>query len=392
MIVADRLRPIDFDTFKSGGADERLIMMHRYSVFTYTLAVFLVFNDVCSHASEHSSMQRLSDEQVTTFARLALKGIVQEFPNKPSNVMESADDVRSPREMHPVFYGSYDWHSSVHGHWMLARLLKQYPESTVAAEIREMLNAQLTREAIESEAEYFAADYNKSFERMYGWAWFMQLVSELHDWDDPDARRWRENLAPLEIRITERMNDYLPKLTFPIRTGVHPDTGFALGMILDYARTVNDNSLQELLTSKARAFYAEDVDYPAHYEPSGHDFFSSGFNEADLMRRVLPQQEYVEWLDGFLPQLASQSMGSMMEPVEVSDVTDGHLVHLAGLNLSRAWTMTGIARALPASDARRKRLLGSAKEHADAGLKYVTSGHYEGEHWLATFAVYHLSR
>ncbi|MGB7347950.1 MAG: DUF2891 domain-containing protein [Pirellulaceae bacterium] len=358
--------------------------MFRYVCFVLAVSLALV-----GYAQEQTS---LTQEEAATFAQLALKGIVQEFPNKPSNVMDSADDVRSPKAMHPVFYGSFDWHSSVHGHWMLARLLKLYPDAPIAAEIRTALNSQLTEDALKKEAEYFAADYNKSFERMYGWAWFMQLVTELQGWDDADAIRWRTNLKPLESQIAQRMNDYLPKLTFPIRTGVHPDTGFALGMLLDYARELGDSDLEALLVEKAKAFYASDVDYPAHYEPSGHDFFSSGFNEADLMRRVLSQDDFVSWLDRFLPQLNTNSMGTMMVPVEVSDVTDGHLVHLAGLNLSRAWTMTGIAKALPESDPRREILLASIKQHADAGLKYVTSGHYEGEHWLATFAVYHLSR
>jgi hypothetical protein len=346
----------------------------------------------CSQEDAISKKTGLTQEQAAAFASLALKGIVQEFPNKPSNVMDSAGDVRSPQEMHPVFYGSFDWHSSVHGHWMLARLLKLYPDTPFAMEIRAALNSQLTAEGLAKEAEYFAADYNKSFERMYGWAWFMQLVSELEAWEDKDAKRWRENLKPVEEQIFKRMNDYLPKLTFPIRTGVHPDTGFAMGMILDYARKTKNEPLETLLVAKAKAFYLSDVNYPAHYEPSGHDFFSSGFNEADLMRRILPQAEYVAWLDKFLPQLKHSAMGNMMKPVEVSDVTDGHLVHLAGLNLSRAWTMTGIARALPNDDPRRSALANSASDHATAGLKYVTSGHYEGEHWLATFAVYYLSR
>ena len=220
----------------------------------------------------------------------------------------------------------------------------------------------------------------------------MQLVAELHDWDDPDAKRWRDNLRPLEEQILVRAEGYLPKLTFPIRTGVHRDTGFALGMLLDYSRATDNQPLEKLIVDKAKAFYANDKDYPVHYEPSGHDFFSSGFNEADLMRRVLPRDEFSDWLDRFLPQLRSQQMGPMMESVEVSDVTDGHLVHLAGLNLSRAWTMKGIARALPDGDPRRQYLIQGVQSHSTAGMKYVNSGHYEGEHWLGTFAVYLLSR
>ena len=330
----------------------------------------------------------LTDEQVAAFAALALQGIPQEYPNKPSNVMASSVDVKSPSAMHPVFYGCFDWHSSVHGHWMLARLLKLYPKSSVADQIRETLNRQLTKDKLQAEADYFLPKENKSFERMYGWAWALQLVAELHDWADPDAKQWRDNLRPLETIIVQYSMDYLPKLSFPIRTGIHPDTGFALSLELDYARRTGHKLLEELIVARTKYFYLKDVNYPAHYEPSGNDFFSSGFNEADLMRRVLPRDDFSKWLDTFLPQLATGQMGPMMEPVEVSDVTDGHLVHLAGLDLSRAWTMAGIASALADNDPRRALLLEAAQQHFAAGMTYVTSGHYEGEHWLATFAVY----
>lgn len=336
-------------------------------------------------------MDSLTPEQVNAFARMALDGIQKEFPNKPSNVMASADDVRSPREMHPAFYGCFDWHSSVHGHWMLVRLLKLYPDSGVAMEIRQTLEGQLTSEKMQAEARYFRSPQNRSFERMYGWAWLLQLARELHTFEDSQAQRWRQNLQPLEQTIVARLRDYLPKLSFPIRVGTHTDTAFALGMELDYARQLGDTELADLITTTARSFYLQDADYPAHYEPSGHDFFSSGFNEADLMRRVLPPDEFSVWLDGFLPGLRNDDLGSMTEPVDVTDVTDGHLVHLAGLNLSRAWTMTGVASVLRDGDARKTLLQQLSTRHVASGLRYVTSGHYEGEHWLATFAVYHLT-
>lgn len=343
---------------------------------------------IATHVLEKFNVS-LTDDQITAFATLALKGIPQEYPNKPSNVMASMADVKSPSTMHPVFYGCFDWHSSVHGHWMLVRLLKLYPKASVAAQIRETLNRQLTKDKLQVEADYFLPKENKSFERMYGWAWLLQLVAELHDWDDPDAKQWRDNLRPLETVIVRYSMEYLPKLSFPIRTGVHPDTGFALSLELDFALRTGHKPLEELIVARAKHFYLRDVNYPAHYEPSGNDFFSSGFNEADLMRRVLPRDDFAKWLDTFLPQLNTGQMGSMMEPVEVSDVTDGHLVHLAGLDLSRAWTMAGIASALADNDPRRALLLASARQHFAAGMTYVTSGHYEGEHWLATFAVYY---
>lgn len=358
------------------------------------VAILIMTTDFipASAASQPADHPLLTADHVTAFARLALSGITREFPNKPSNTMASADDVRSPGQMHPAFYGCFDWHSAVHGHWLLVRLLRLYPDCELSPEIRAMLNQQLTDEKMEQEAEYFRADHNKSFERMYGWAWALHLTAELHTWQDEDAARWRAAIRPLEETIVSRTTAYLPLLSFPIRTGIHQDTGFALALTLDYARTVGNNELVELIRNKAMDFYADDRDYPSHYEPSGHDFFSSGFNEADLMRRVLPPEQFSAWLDQFLPALARNQLGPMMQPVEVPDVTDGHLVHLAGLDLSRAWTMAGIASALPKSDPRAAWLTESAAAHSAAGLKYVNSGHYEGEHWLATFAVYHLTR
>lgn len=332
----------------------------------------------------------LTDEQVSLFAELALKNIDIEFPNKPSNVMAGPESVRSPKEMHPAFYGCFDWHSSIHGHWMLVRLLKLYPKCTVGDRIRASLNEHLTAENLAAETKYFRQKHNKSFERMYGWAWAFRLAAELHTWDDADGRRWRENLRPLEDLLVERTEAYLPLLTYPIRTGVHPDTGFALAQTLDYARTVGNTSLEELIVNRSRHYYLGDREYPFRYEPSGQDFFSSGLNEADLMRRVLPADEYAKWLTGFLGKLDDKR--AFLTPVDVSDVTDGKIVHLAGLDLSRAWCMQGIASALPEGDPRVEVLMQSARDHARVGFGYVFSGHYEGEHWLATFAIYTLTR
>lgn len=333
----------------------------------------------------------LDEKQVGAFARLALRGIAKEYPNKPSNVMSGPEDALSPRKMHPAFFGCFDWHSSVHGHWMLARLLRLYPSHPVAPEMEALLDKQLTAENLREEAAYFEPRENRSFERMYGWAWALRLVAELHAWDDPRARRWRENARPLEATLVRLTKDYLPKLTWPIRSGVHQDTAFAFGQILDYARVVEERELAALLEKRARKFHLADRDYPAAYEPSGEDFFSAGLNEADLMRRVLPREEFGPWLGRFLPSLTQGEPSPMLTPVEVSDVTDGKLVHLAGLNLSRAWTMWGVASALPEEDPRRSTLSLAAEKHAQAGLRYVSSGHYEGEHWLATFAVYALT-
>ena len=332
--------------------------------------------------------EKLTDAQVSAFAKLALKGMDQEYPNKPSNVMADKSSVKSPKEMHPAFYGCFDWHSSVHGHWMLIRLLKLAPDCSAGKQIRAKLNSHLTAKKIQAENEYFLAKHNRSFERMYGWAWYLRMVTELEGWKDADGKRWRKALRPLEETLVKRTLDYLPKLSFPIRTGVHPDSGFALGQVLDYARKVGNKKLEELIVSRSLDFYGNDKSYPASYEPSGQDFFSSGLNEADLMRRVLSKEKFSVWLDQFLPGLKSGKAGNLLTPVEVSDVTDGHIVHLAGLDLSRAWTLSGIASVLDKNDPRTKILKNAANEHANMGYKYVFSGHYEGEHWLATFAIY----
>ncbi|HEY2785893.1 MAG TPA: DUF2891 domain-containing protein [Fimbriiglobus sp.] len=320
-------------------------------------------------------------EQASAFAKLALKGIRQEYPNKLDHVMGGAKDVKGPRELHPAFYGCYDWHSSVHGHWMLARLLRYIPDLPEAKEIRAVLNEHLSAASLKGEVEYFLRPESKSFERTYGWAWLLKLAEELHGWDDPDAKRWAANLKPLAEAIAERYVDFFPKQTYPIRTGVHPNTAFGLAFAFDYAKAVGDVKLQALVVERAKFYYANDKNIPASWEPGGNDFFSPSLMEADLMRRVLPREEFRDWFHAFLPKPA-------FAPATVTDRSDPQLVHLDGLNLSRAWGLRNIAAALPKDDPARAGLIESAKRHADAGLKHIASGNYEGEHWLASFAVY----
>ncbi|MGI9457577.1 MAG: DUF2891 domain-containing protein [Aeoliella sp.] len=335
----------------------------------------------------------LNNEQVAAFAQLAVENIEREYPNKLSHVWTGEELARDPHELHPVFYGSFDWHSSVHGHWMLVRLLKLYPQTDISSKIRPLLQRQLTAEKLVREAEYFQKKSNRTYERMYGWAWALRLAQELHTWDDPQARAWAKNYSVLEKQIVTSIHDYLPRLTYPVRTGVHPDTAFALALILDYARAVDDQKLAQLVVSYAMEKYASDKDYPANYEPSGQDFFSAGLNQADLMRRVMEQDDYSRWLEKFLPALEkpNSKASTILQPAIVSDVTDPQIVHLVGLNLSRGWTQRGIASALLEDDPRRLALENAATAHCQAGLNYVFSGHYEGEHWLATFAVYLLT-
>lgn len=330
-------------------------------------------------------------DQADGFVKMALAGIDREYPNKTSHVVTGPDDRKSPREMHPVFYGHFDWHSSVHGHWMLLRLVKEFPEAPFAKEVRGIIGSRFTKEGLEAETAYFRVKDNRSFERMYGWAWALRLALELRTWDDPEAKEWARNFLPLEKEIVQMAKDYLPKLDWPVRCGFHPETAFPLGQMLDYARQTGDADFEQLLVARARAFYGKDRAYPTAYEPSGNDFFSPGLNVADLMRRVLPAGEYSAWLTDYFPDLAKGEAGNLLTPVTISDPSDGHLIHLAGLNLTRAWTMRGIASALPEGDVRKKVLLDSAAKHAEAGLSMVSSGHYEGEHWLASFAVYLLT-
>ncbi|MBI5769945.1 MAG: DUF2891 domain-containing protein [Verrucomicrobia bacterium] len=333
----------------------------------------------------------LDREKAAAFVQLALKGIDREYPNKPGEVLRGPEDIMSPRAMHPAFYGNFDWHSCVHGHWLVVRLLRLYPDLAGAAEARARLGAHLAAANLAKEAAYFEPKDNRSFERMYGWAWTLRLTAELKAWDDPEARQWAKNMAPLEQKIVELTKNFLPRLTYPVRTGVHPDTAFALGQIIDYARAVGDEALEKLAAVRAREYYLGDRNYPTNYEPSGEDFFSPGLNEADLLRRVLSREEFSRWLDGFLPGLRKGDLGNWSRAAEVSDLTDGRIVHLVGLNLSRAWTMSGVLSALATGDPRRAPLETAVKLHEAAGLRHVFSGHYEGEHWLATFAVYHVS-
>ncbi|MEL7336034.1 MAG: DUF2891 domain-containing protein [Planctomycetota bacterium] len=324
----------------------------------------------------------------TRWSGMVAKGAQQEFPNKLSLVYNDATQIRRPRDHFPAFYGCFDWHSAVHGHWVLVRCLQEHPQMRDAAKTRSLLKDHLSADNLKREADFFARDENKSFERMYGWAWLLRLAIALQRFDDPDATIMRRALRPLEDVIVKRITAYLPLLTYPIRIGQHTDTGFALGQIYDYAQAMNNPQLAALIRRQAERFYGDDIDYPIHYEPSGHDFFSSAWNTVDLMRRVSDPASFSSWLAGFLPRLQSQLTDGTIAPVSVSDLTDGKLIHLAGLNLHRAWCMRSVWRVLPINDPLRSVLLESARRHLRAGVAYVNSGHYEGDHWLATFALY----
>ena len=356
-----------------------------------SLPLSLLLSLLATSPAAEDSAPRILDNQAASIAKLALDGIHRQYPNKPSNVLVGPADVLSPKELHPAFYGCFDWHSSVHGHWTLVRLLKTNPNHALAQTSRERLDQSLTKKNIDAETAYFRIKENRSFERMYGWAWLLRLVAELHSWDDPQARQWLETLKPLEKEIVDLTLAYLPRLSNPIRTGVHPDTAFALSQTLDYARTVGNLELAHAVEKRSREYYINDRNYASQYEPSGEDFFSPSLNEADLMRRILPAKDFEAWLNLFLNPSDPGAHSKLLTPVVVSDLTDGKLVHLAGLNLSRAWTLDAICQSLPENGTWKDRFALSAQAHRDAGLAYVFSGHYEGEHWLGTFAVYALT-
>jgi len=333
----------------------------------------------------------LDREAASVFAGLALKGITREYPNKLDHVMNGPEEVMNPAVLHPAFYGSYDWHSCVHGHWMLVRLLKLFPELPEAAEIRGTLEGLLTQENIAAEVSYLDAPNRASFERTYGWAWLLKLAEELEGWDDEDGRRWAGNLRPLADAVVALYEGFLPKQDYPIRRGVHPNTAFGIAFALDYAQAAGDGTLEALLLERTETYFGADRAYPAEWEPDGDDFFSRSLIEADLMRRVLPPGALAGWLRSFLPGLESGEPMSLLTPAEVSDRTDPKIVHLDGLNLSRAWCMRLLAEALPQGDPLIPVLMASAAQHARATLPHIANGNYEGEHWLGTFAVYMLT-
>ncbi len=326
------------------------------------------------------------------FGRLALACVHKEYPNHISHTLNSDADVAAPCRLTPSFCGCYDWHSSVHGHWLLVRLARTFPDALFAKDARKALQESLTSTHIKQEAAYVAGKGRQSFERPYGLAWLLQLCAELHEWNDPLARELSANLHPLEKVAVERLSNWLPKLSHPVRIGEHDQTAFGLGLILDYAHTVGNEVFAELAMDAAKRFFLNDKDCPLAYEPSGEDFLSPCLGEADVMRRVLAPDEFAKWLSGFLPQIPVKPETSWLPVVVSPDPSDPKLAHLDGLNLSRAWMLQGIASRLPSSDLRRPALEATAAAHARAGLAAVTGEHYEGGHWLGSFATYLTTR
>ncbi|MFI4968449.1 MAG: DUF2891 domain-containing protein, partial [Gammaproteobacteria bacterium] len=310
-------------------------------------------------------------------ARMALANIGREYPNHIQHLMDGDTDAAPPRELHPVFCGAYDWHSAVHNYWMLVRLLRLMPGGGFAAEARSLIGQRLNPADVAQECRYFDDPRRASWERPYGLAWLLQLTAELKEWDTSEARAWRTTLAPLEAVAVERFRSWLPKLFYPIRSGEHSQTAFAFGLVHDWARSVADVPMQKLVRAKSIEFHRFDVQGPLVYEPSGQDFLSSVLAEADLLRRMLPQADYMRWLGTFLPQIPTDGSRWLEPAVSRAPADDGKLAHLDGLNLSRAWMLEGMAAALPASDARRAALTSAAAEHATDGLAAIREERYE---------------
>lgn len=351
------------------------------NALTITGIVFTLFLTIPTSFNAQTETTSLTVEKANALAQLPLKCLQQEYPNKLGQVLNDSSALQSPIELHPAFYGCFDWHSAVHGHWLLVRLLKQFPEMASASAIRSALKQQLTAANIDREIAFFKTKHNESFERTYGWAWILKLQEELMTWEDADGKEWSKNLQPLSDLIVGKYVVFLPKLVYPIRSGEHINTAFGLTFAYDYALLTNNDSLKTVISSKAKQFYLSDKNYPLNYEPSGYDFLSGGLEEVDLMRRILQKPEFENWLKQYLPQLFKKNFSLAVG--KVGDRSDGKLVHLDGLNFSRAWCLYALSR----SDKQFAHLRAIADQHIAYSLPSIVDGDYMGEHWLATFAV-----
>ena len=330
-------------------------------------------------------MHRLTQDIGERFARIALAHVRREYPNKLDHVINDARELRAPHELHPVFFGSFDWHSCVHGYWLLATLLRRFPRFGAAGEIRALFDAQLTPDNVAGEVSYLGSANRGTFERPYGWAWLLMLTAELARHESQDGRRWRANVQALADAFSGRFHGWLPKATYPIRAGTHFNTAFAFVLAFEYAGVVGDSALVSRLEERATAWYGNDRDCQA-WEPGGDDFLSPALVEALCMESALPRADFARWFADFLPRLATGEPATLFSPAIVSDRSDGKIGHLDGLNLSRAWCWRALARALPETDPRRARAMDAADRHIDASIPHV-AGDYAGEHWLATFAL-----
>lgn len=324
-------------------------------------------------------------EEANRLAELPLNCINTEYPNKLNQTLENKEAIGEPSELHPAFYGCFDWHSSVHAHWSMVSLLKQFPDLEKAETIREKLKESLSEENIQGEVAYFNREQSDSFERTYGWAWLLKLAEEIETWNDPLAKELKQNLDPLTNLIVNKYLEFLPKLNYPIRVGEHANTAFGLSFAYDYAVATENTEFKQLISNRARDFYLKDDNCPITWEPGGFDFLSPCLEEVNIMRRVLPKNAFEMWLEDFLPQLKSEDFE--MEVGEVSDRTDGKLVHLDGLNFSRAWVFYGLINQYPDKFSHLQEI---ADKHVAYSFPNLVGDSYEGGHWLGSFAIYAL--
>jgi hypothetical protein len=325
----------------------------------------------------------LTPQTGARFIAIALGHVTREYPNILTHTLAGPDGARTPADLHPIFHGSADWHSCVHGYWLLARLLRLFPTGQQADSVRALFDRQIVPEKVAGECAYFKAPTARGFERPYGWAWLLKLQDALSHLPE---QRWSEALAPLAGIIVQRFQNFLPIASYPVRVGTHFNTAFGLRMAADYAEGARDAALSTLLLRTAERWYGEDVDCPAWGEPSGDDFLSSALIEAECMRRILPSDRFLPWFERFLPRLSVRQPATLFTPADVTDRSDGKIAHLDGLNLSRAWCFRALASALPKADERRRVMHESAEQHLAASLPHV-AGDYMGEHWLASFAL-----
>ncbi len=359
--------------------------MNKFLLFFFSITLLIGCKDNQKENLNTPKTQKVTaekfDNPIFTLAEanklieLPLHCVGTEYPYKPGETLESKADLVEPVSVHPIFYGCFDWHSAVHGYWSMVTLLKQFPEMEKAGQVRNLLKEKITSENVTTETEYFKKPINKSFERTYGWAWLLKLSEELHNWDDPLARELEDNLKPLTEIMVLRFKEFLPKLNYPIRVGEHSNTAFALTFAYDYAKAMGDEEFVKLISKRSKDFYFNDYNCPITWEPSGYDFLSPCLEEVDIMRRVLSSEEFIAWMDSFLPQLAE------------SDRTDGKLVHLDGLNFSRAWVFYGLSKQYP----KYKHLQNLANHHVSYSYSNIVGDTYEGGHWLGSFAIYALN-
>ncbi|WGF91808.1 DUF2891 domain-containing protein [Aequorivita marisscotiae] len=369
-------------------------MKKYYFLLLSVLLFFGCKNDASNTINTDESLEtsikkfpepRFTVAEANKLIELPLHCVGNAYPYKPSHTLASKANLVEPKSVHPIFYGCFDWHSAVHGYWSMVSLLKQFPEIDKASEVRDLLTKNITPENVATEVAFFEKPINKSFERTYGWAWLLKLSEALHTWDDPMAEQLSKNLKPLADVIVIRYKEFLPKLNYPIRVGEHTNTAFGLAFAYDYAVTFGDGDLKQLIINRARDFYINDKNCPINWEPSGYDFLSPCLEEIDIMRRILSHKEFTHWIDTFLPKLAQENY--QLKVGEVSDRSDGKLVHLDGLNFSRAWVFYGLAKQFP----KYNHLKNIANEHLAYSYPNLVDDSYEGGHWLGSFAIYALN-